>query len=62
MNGREGLVEGNSLTNTGYDPTLQLPSHIPGGYGITGNQAVADFETPLLIQSSKVIVGENPVH
>jgi parallel beta-helix repeat protein len=61
MNARGGIVEGNTLTNTGYNPTLQLPSHIPSGYGITGNQAVEDFETPLLIQSSKIIVGKNPV-
>jgi parallel beta-helix repeat protein len=61
MNAAGGLVAGNTLTNTGYDPTLQQPSHIPSGYGITGNQAMTDFETPLLIQSSKVIVGKNPV-
>ncbi|MBV9874673.1 MAG: right-handed parallel beta-helix repeat-containing protein [Verrucomicrobia bacterium] len=62
MNAQRGLVEGNTLTNTGYDPTLQAPSHIPSSYNITGNQAMIDFETPLLIQSSKVIVGKNPVN
>jgi len=62
MNVLGGLVKGNTLTNTGYNPTLAPHSHIPSGYGITGSQAMKDFETPLLIQTSTVIVGKNPVN
>jgi Right handed beta helix region len=62
MNVLGGLVKGNTLTNTGYNPTLAPHSHIPPGYGITGSQAMKDFETPVLIQTSTVIVGKNPVN
>ena len=62
MNVLGGLVKGNTLTNTGYNPNLVTPSHIPSGYDITGSQAMKDFKTPVLIQTSTVIVGKNPVN
>jgi parallel beta helix pectate lyase-like protein len=62
MNVLGGLVTGNTLTNTGYNTNLVTPSHIPSGYGITGSQAMKDFGTPVLIQTSTVVVGKNPVN
>ena len=62
MNVLGGLVKGNTLTNTGYNTNLVTPSHIPSGYGITGSQAMKDFGTPVLIQTSTVVVGKNPVN
>lgn len=59
MNVSSGVISGNVLKHTGYNPLPPLQSTIPGQYNLSGAKAVLNFRTPVAIQSSNLTVVNN---
>jgi hypothetical protein len=55
MNIQSGRITNNRIHNFGYNPAIPEGSHLNSGYDVT----VADFQKPLVVQSSEVTVGSN---
>jgi hypothetical protein len=56
MNIGSGEISRNEIRHWGYDTTIPPHSHIPSSFHVTSS----DFQQPLIIQSSSVIIGINP--
>jgi Right handed beta helix region len=59
MNVSGGVISGNVLKHTGYNPLPPLKSTIPGQFNLSGAKAVLNFRTPVVIQSSNLTVVNN---
>jgi hypothetical protein len=59
MNVSSGVISGNVLKHTGYNPLPPLRSTIPGQFNLSGAKAVLNFRTPVVIQSSNLTVVNN---
>jgi hypothetical protein len=59
MNVSSGVISGNVLKHTGYNPLPPLQSTIPGQFNLSGAKAVLSFRTPVAIQSSNLTVVNN---
>jgi hypothetical protein len=59
MNVSSGVISGNVLKHTGYNPLPPLQSTIPGQFNLSGAKAVLNFRTPVAIQSSNLTVVNN---
>jgi Right handed beta helix region len=59
MNVSSGVISGNVLKHTGYNPLPPLQSTIPGQFNLSGAKAVLNFRTPVVIQSSNLTVVNN---
>jgi hypothetical protein len=55
MNIQSGQISNNLIRNFGYDPVLPKGSHLNPKFDVT----VADFQKPLVVQSSTVTIGGN---
>jgi len=55
MNIQSGQISNNLIRNFGYDPVLPKGSHLNPKFDVTG----ADFQKPLVVQSSTVTIGGN---
>jgi hypothetical protein len=56
MNIGSGEISRNEIRHWGYDTAIPPHSHIPSSFHVTSS----DFQQPLVIQSSSVIIGINP--
>jgi hypothetical protein len=59
MNVSSGVISGNALKRTGYNPFPPLKSTISGQFNLSGAKAVLNFRTPVAIQSSNLTVVNN---
>jgi len=59
MNVSSGVISGNVLKHTGYNPLPPLRSTIPGQFNLSSAKAVLNFRTPVVIQSSNLTVVNN---
>jgi parallel beta-helix repeat protein len=59
MNVSSGVISGNVLKHTGYNPLPPLQSTIPGQFNLSGAKAVLNFRTPVALQSSNLMVVNN---
>jgi hypothetical protein len=59
MNVSSGLISGNVLKHTGYNPLPPLKNTIPGQFNLSGAKAVLNSRTPVVIQSSNLTVVNN---
>jgi Right handed beta helix region len=59
MNVSSGVISGNVLKHTGYNPLPPLKSTIPGQFNLSGAKAVLNSRTPVVIQSSNLTVVNN---
>jgi hypothetical protein len=59
MNVSSGVISGNVLKHTGYNPLPPLKSTIPSQFNLSDARAALNFRTPVVIQSSNLTVVNN---